>query len=629
MTVKEKRLTCSAAAANRLAPYEAAISDNFEIPLHIGRLIAAWDRPKFVSLADAKHMREDDYVVGLEYKGRFRAYPLWITDNYHIINDNIAGDPILFSTCERCQSGSAFISEIDGQAVKFSAMGMYNASLTMVDRKRSNSAGKSLWLHYEGVAIDGPLKGRFLKQIPTYHTTWKAWAAAHPETDVMLAPDDPHHRDARHGHGREEYFCRPGMDPPLAKTITGWFDERYPENEIVLGINIDAGIRAYPLLEVKREGGVLNDELGELPIVVLSGPRPEQAAMSAFLRVAEDRILNFEPCEAQSLAAARDHQTGSLWTMEGRAVAGPLEGRRLEPLRWQYVGWHAWVYPHPATELFVSGRALPRYPDFPPVPQVEALREILESLESLSDGLTFSHFIPELALAHEATDGICVYHGKDRLNLFAFTSAEAASDYVGLQGAWFCMPFDTKVARKRARRLGRFVVESDPTDQYAEPTQTVHYPDNETAWSELVSKASRLRTAGRTPATQQAAEDKVEGPFMSLIRFLKEHRYDVVECAFLPHSQLRVGTVSAIAATIEADRFAVYRCISVEAATKVAAEVGHAIEAGAWVFRSIPVLMYADPRYEMGQLPDEEIPWSPLLGNEAFKATLQKFAESY
>jgi hypothetical protein len=35
--------------------------------------------------------------------------------------------------------------------------------------------------------------------------------------------------------------------------------------------------------------------------------------------------------------------------------------------------------------------------------------------------------------------------------------------------------------------------------------------------------------------------------------------------------------------------------------------------------------MYAEPHYEMGQLPDEKIVWSPLLNNEEYKATLQKF----
>jgi hypothetical protein len=618
MTVTEKALACSDTAAHRLAPYEAKIAGNFEIPLHIGKLIAAWDRPKFVTVTDATHMRDDDYVVGVEYKGQFRAYPLWITDNYHIINDRIAGDPILFSTCERCQSGSAFVSELGGQAVRFSAMGMYNASLTMVNRKRSKSDCHSIWLHYEGVAIDGPEKGRFLKQVPTYHTTWKTWAAAHPQTDVMLAPDDPHHRDARHGHGREEYFSRPGMDPPLAKTITGRFDHRYPENEMVLGINIDAGIRAYPLLEVNREGGAVNDELGEVSLAVFCGPRPEEITMAAFSRTVDDQVLTFERSDGRF----RDRETSSLWTIEGRAISGSLEGRRLQPLRWQYVRWHAWVYPHPSTDLFLSTRPRPRYPDFLQRPEVESLTKILANLADGNEELTFSHTLAELMLPQEATGGICVYSGTDRLNLYTFTSPAAAADYVALEGAWFCMPFDAKIARKRAVRMGSCVVESDPMNVYAEPTQTVRYPDNEITWS------ASLQRPGVTAALimPPISGGGIEGHFMPLVRYLRQKRYDVIEVAFLPRRQLRVGTISAVAAIIEADRFAIYRCVDEAAAAAVADEVTHAICEGSWVLRSIPVLMYADPHYEMGQLPDDKIAWSPLLSNDRFRSDLKAFA---
>ena len=612
---KHSTHACTHIASARLAPYEPGISANFELPCHIGKLIACWDRPQFVTPPDATHMRDDDYVVGVTHGGEHRAYPLWITDNYHMINDKLGGDPVLFSTCERCQSGSAFVSKIDGKAVKFSAMGMYNASLTMVNRKRGKGDQHSLWLHYEGVAIDGPQTGQFLEQIPTYHMTWEEWLALHPDTDVMLAPDDPHHRDARHGHGREEYFSRPGMDPPLAKTITGHLDQQYPENEIVLGINMDAGMCAYPLKEVKREGGVVNTDLGNLPIAVFAGPRPDQVTLSAFSRELDGQTLTF------ALAGERfeDLETHSLWTIEGKATEGPLAGQQLQPLRWQYVRWHAWVYPHPSTELFVSSRALAQYPDFPHVPQVEAVDPIVTGIASICPDVKFSHVIHNLCLPHEAQDGICIYCGEDRLNLYRFACPEAAKDYVDLQTAWFCFPFDTKVGRKRALYLGTYVLESDPTLQYAEPTQTVHFPDNQTPWSTLVEQDGRLQIWSEVLSLKKPPV----GHFMSLVKHLRAKRYDVVECAFLPHSQQRVGTISAIAATIEADRFAIYRCESEEAAKRVAVEVTHAIQVGPWVLRSIPVLMYSDPHYEMGQLPDDKITWSPLLKNKAFIQTLQ------
>ncbi len=100
-----------------------------------------------------------------------------------------------------------------------------------------------------------------------------------------------------------------------------------------------------------------------------------------------------------------------------------------------------------------------------------------------------------------------------------------------------------------------------------------------------------------------------------------------MEAASLPRIQQRVGTISCVAATIEADRFAIYRCIDEAAAARVAFEVGHAIQEGVWVLRSIPVLMYADPHYEMGQLPDDRIAWSRLLHSETFRSDLKASVE--
>ena len=248
-------------------------------------MISSWDKPKFSPADSAIHMRDDDYVVGLTYRGIARAYPLWIADNYHVINDNISGEPVVFTTCERCQSGAAFIAVLGDEPVKFSGVGMYNASMTMLNRGKTDGGSGCLWLHYEGIALTGKWAGTLLPQIPTFHTTWKDWRRAHPESDVMLPPGDRYHRDARHGHGREEYFSRPGMDLPLVATITGALDDRYPESEMVLGINADQGVKAYPLREVKKSGGVVTDDLGGDPIVIFSGPHPEQFVyVGLFLR---------------------------------------------------------------------------------------------------------------------------------------------------------------------------------------------------------------------------------------------------------------------------------------------------------------------------------------------------------
>jgi hypothetical protein len=339
--------------------------------------------------------------------------------------------------------------------------------------------------------------------------------------------------------------------------------------------------------------------------------------MAAYAREHEGQTLTFEAVSG----GFRDEETGSRWTIEGEAIHGPRAGERLIPLRWQYVRWHAWVYPHPATELFKAEIAPPVYPAFPETPEVTSLHPILGALSAAGHEVLLSNVILSLMLPQEAHDGVCVRVGEDRLNLYRFCSASAAEDYVALQGAWYCWPFDVKLGRKRSRRAGCFVLESDPEHTYAEPSQTVRYPDNEVPWSELV-----IRDDLAAAWSDGVANEDADGArFAGLVDHLKRKRVDVVEVSFLPHSQLRVGVEAGVAATIEGDRFAIYRCGTEKEAASTVAEVPAAFQVGPWVFRSIPILMYQDPYYEMGQLPDEQIPWSRLVGDHTFRSQLAEY----
>ena len=607
-------LKCGRAAAEHLSLYAPRVSRNFELPSHVGKLISAWDDPEFVPAEDAQHMRGDDYVVGLVVGGKARAYPLWITDNYHVINDVLQGVPIVFTTCERCQSGAAYLAERDGQRVKFAACGMSNASLVMTDRV----ADASIWLHYEGACIAGSRVGEFLTQVPTFHTTWNSWREWHPRSDAMLAPVDRHHRDARHGHAREEYFSRPGMDRPLVGTISGPPNEEYPEHEIVLGINLDQGIKAYPLREVKRNGGVVEDMMGEHPIVVLAGPRPEDVTMAAYLRLLGERTLSFRHAADRFV----DNETGTLWNIQGEAIDGPLQGKWLDPVRSHYVRWHAWAYPHSRSELYKCPRPLAPYPALAAGAgfDTSTFEPVLEGLSQLGREVGIEGPVVTLSLPHEVESGLRIRVGEDPLNLYLFQSAGAAEDYTALEGAWTCTPLHPRWERKLSRRAGKFVLESNPERMYVDPFQIVRISDSEIQWADLV----RDEELAQVWSSQVVPDEPSLPNFTHLLEHLRKARFDIVEVAFLPHSQLRVGCVSALGATINADRLAIYKCPDPALAEQVRAEFRHAIQADRFVLRSIPVDMYKDPFYEIGEYPEPEIRWSKLLERPTLVRALQE-----
>ena len=60
--------------------------------------IPSIDNPKFVSLQEADRWIEDnELVLGIIYKGEKRVYPLQILVWHEIVNEVIAGDPLLIT----------------------------------------------------------------------------------------------------------------------------------------------------------------------------------------------------------------------------------------------------------------------------------------------------------------------------------------------------------------------------------------------------------------------------------------------------------------------------------------------------------------------------------------------------
>ncbi|MBT3363656.1 MAG: DUF3179 domain-containing protein [Chloroflexi bacterium] len=58
--------------------------------------IPSIDNPKYVSIAQADQwIQDDELVLGIIYKGVKRVYPLQIMVWHEIVNDTIAGDPLL------------------------------------------------------------------------------------------------------------------------------------------------------------------------------------------------------------------------------------------------------------------------------------------------------------------------------------------------------------------------------------------------------------------------------------------------------------------------------------------------------------------------------------------------------
>lgn len=61
----------------------------------------------------------------------------------------------------------------------------------------------------------------------------------------------------------------------------------------------------------------------------------------------DGRALTFEATEE----GYRDAETGTRWTLDGKAVAGELSGEQLEPVASRYTFWFSYVAAFPETEV--------------------------------------------------------------------------------------------------------------------------------------------------------------------------------------------------------------------------------------------------------------------------------------
>src|SRR5262249_14153769 len=54
--------------------------------------------PKFVPPAEARHMLDGDHAVGVLHNGEAKAYPMFILDMYHHMNDVIGRERVVYSS---------------------------------------------------------------------------------------------------------------------------------------------------------------------------------------------------------------------------------------------------------------------------------------------------------------------------------------------------------------------------------------------------------------------------------------------------------------------------------------------------------------------------------------------------
>jgi len=262
--------------------------------------IPALSAPKLVAAAQAAYLKPNDRIVGIVLNGEARAYPISILNWHEIVNDEIEGQRFAVTYCPLCGTAVAFDATIDGSPTDFGVSGLlYNSDVLLYDRET-----ESLWSQILSKSIAGERVNKQLTPLPISHTTWRDWREKHPDT-LVLSDDTGHFRDyqrdpyAGYEQSRSTYF-----------SVNNEAPDNYHPKELVLGLGIDGVYKAYPFIELDRQGKTRFSDS-------VNGTR-----------------FNFE--------WDSDNRSITVTDTTGQAVAG-IQGF-----------WFAWFAFHPDTEVFKS-----------------------------------------------------------------------------------------------------------------------------------------------------------------------------------------------------------------------------------------------------------------------------------
>ncbi|EAR23472.1 DUF3179 domain-containing protein [Nitrococcus mobilis] len=216
--------------------------------------IPAIDAPRFWNVRQAdRHLGDGDVVFGVYHKGEAKAYPQRILVWHEIVNDVIGQTPVSITYCPLTGTALGFLR---GATTLGVSGRLVNSNLIMYDR-----ATDSWWPQVLATAIDGPLAGKSLRQIPVVWTTWKRWRARHPETRVLST-----HTGYIRNYKRDPYGSYNPIGGYYRRTARRLFpvmseSERYAPKSVFLVARTETGAIAFRK-DSLRERRVLHGETG-------------------------------------------------------------------------------------------------------------------------------------------------------------------------------------------------------------------------------------------------------------------------------------------------------------------------------------------------------------------------------
>ena len=121
-------------------------------------------------------------VLGIVEADQPKAYPFVDLDQDPVVNDTIAGRDLVVVFQSRSGTAVAFDRRVHGRTLTFDFVDSAGGNVQLRDSETG-----SLWSGLSGTAVDGPLAGAELTQLPAFYSFWFAWSDFYVNTALYQA----------------------------------------------------------------------------------------------------------------------------------------------------------------------------------------------------------------------------------------------------------------------------------------------------------------------------------------------------------------------------------------------------------------------------------------------------------
>lgn len=315
------------------------------------------DSPEFWNAEKAEEFYfENEPVSVVVLNGEARAYPQSILMYHEIVNDRVGGFPVAVTYCPLCNSAIVYSRKVETKnglkILDFGTSGMLRKSnLVMWDRQT-----ESWWQQFTGEALAGSLAGNQLTWIPaeilTVHDFFNRW----PEGKILAVGN----YGSNDRYGINPYVHYDAIENVQPRLFREKPDPRLPAMERVVHVTDGRINKIYPL-SVIGKSGLIQDTVGSRHIVLFYQPGAVSVLDDADIRKGRNigTVTVFDAEYQGSVLSFHkkgtlfeDKQTGSVWDITGKCIAGPEKGKSLTPV---YYGVHfafAWFAFFPDAEIY-------------------------------------------------------------------------------------------------------------------------------------------------------------------------------------------------------------------------------------------------------------------------------------